>query len=147
MEEFENRLRRLEELLREVVARLEKLERLLSPSEAREELKTVISLLGLGLAPASKVLESSRRALTALRRIRIVGLYDDITRAIVEVLAAHPEGLSVAELTRRIREVRGRASRRIIAERVRKLREKGVVEAVGAGRDRRIRLRCVGGED
>ncbi len=143
MEDLEERLRRIEELLADVTARLEKLERLLAnhQRELQEQLGAAVTLLALGVTPATRALEASRRALQALRKLKAAGVQDEISRTIIQVLAAHPQGLSISELTRKVREIRGKASRRTITAKVKALQEKGVLEIRETRREKTVKLR------
>jgi uncharacterized membrane protein len=49
--------------------------------------------------------------------------------------------MSISELTRKVREVRGTASRRIVTQRVRALEKKGLISIIKAGKSMRVRLR------
>ncbi|OYT51662.1 MAG: hypothetical protein B6U76_10765 [Desulfurococcales archaeon ex4484_217_2] len=80
--------------------------------------------------PATIALEASRRI---VETIKTMGGRDDISLAIIEALGdCNP--LTISELTRKVRTLRGKASRRIIRERVRKLIEANVLATVVEGR-------------
>lgn len=133
---LEDRIERLERLLIEVLDRLSRLERYLNPGD-REALRIASNLVMASMAPASAALESAYRVLSILGKYTGI---DPISRSIIEVLSPCEE-LSASEITRRVREVRGSASRRIISGRLRMLEEKGVV--VRSGRRPRYRYRLV----
>ena len=128
---------RLEELSRkldEVVRRLEKLENALSLLIDLDVLPGLLSLLLSGTRICSSRLRALRRALVAEAVLRQLPTHDDISQCVVEALA---EGgpMNISELTRAVRARRGRASRRVVRQRLERLRELGlVVEVKGFGR-------------
>ncbi len=137
---LDDRLKRLEELVELLLERLERVEMMLRELDLRGEVaSTAIRLTLLLSLPASKALEAARRALTVLSKLREE---DPITRAVIEVLSGCEE-LSLTEITRRVRSIRGTASRRIIRNRILLLCEKGVVMRVGAGKSKYVLSACV----
>lgn len=89
--------------------------------------------------PAYRALEAAR---IVVRLARIIGGIDEITRAIIEALAAKgPQTLRGLE--REVRRIRGKASRRKISERVRWLEEIGVVEVERRPNRSIVRLKSV----
>ncbi len=137
--ELVERLERIERLLREVRESLEHLEGLLR--EAGLEASLALSI-ALGLSrPVLEALEAARRVAPLLEVLDA----DEVTRSILVVLALC-EPLSISEVYRRVRRLRGRASRSTIASRLRVLEERGVVVNLGSGRRPRYTLRtCLGG--
>ncbi len=140
---------RLEELSRkldEVVRRLEKLENALSLLIDLDVLPGLLSLLLSGTRICSSRLRALRRALVAEAVLRQLPTHDDISQCVVEALA---EGgpMNISELTRAVRARRGRASRRVVRQRLERLRELGlVVEVEGFGRKFDLPERLPAGE-
>lgn len=135
----EERLARIEEMLLDVLRRLEELESWLGKDE---NLAVAGELLGAFNLPVYRALEASR---IIVRLARYVGRMDDITRAIIEALAV--EGpLTIRGLEREVRRIRGSASRRIIVSRIRELERMGVVEVERKPGRSLVRLRSVGEE-
>ena len=125
-------LLRIEGLLKEVIKRLDRLEALLTALGFQEvEEVRLAGELSLGLSlPVVKALNA------ALRTVRVASKYklvDEVSKAIVKVLASSEGVLTLSELTRRVRKLRGRASRRTVAKKVRILSEKGVVKVERKG--------------
>ncbi len=129
-EDLERRLRRLENLLNDVVNRLAAIEELLkSVGLKSEEFTTAERLVMTFSLPAVVAIKAAERV---IRSIKELGVVDPISRSIIEVLSSCEE-LSISRITERVRTLRGTASRRIVRERLRKLLRKGVVVNVGTG--------------
>ena len=128
---------KVEELLRkldEVIRRLDEIEKALSVLGELGLLPELLSILAGGSQIYSSQLRLIRRALVAEQVLRRLPRGDEISRHIIEALA---EGgpMNISELTRAVRARRGRASRRIIRERLQRLLGMGlVVEVEGHGR-------------
>jgi len=130
-------LKRVEELLEEILKKLERLEGLL----LLQNDPTTATALELALSfylPVHKAVKTAREVVELLKDL---ASQDPISRAIVEVLAASDTELSISELTRRVRKLRGTASRRVIAERLRRLEGRGVVELKKVGNVVWVRLK------
>jgi len=134
-----DRLERVERLLAEVLRRLERLESILSGVDA-EEARIATRIAVEFSLPAYAAVKAAARIASALHRLSAEpGGYDDLDTAIIEVLAVEgPQTLR--SLERRVRTVRGRASRRIIRERVARLEQLGLVRVERDGRGLRISL-------
>ena len=139
----EEKLDELSRKLDEVLRRLEALENSLSLLEQMGFLPELMRLLFGGARLYSSQLKALRRVLAAEKLLRELGPGDEISRCIIEALAE--EGpMNISELTRAVRARRGKASRRIVRERLEALLEKGlVVEVEGFGR--RFDIRVDGG--
>jgi uncharacterized membrane protein len=87
--------------------------------------------------PALKALEAASMVLKLVPR---AGVEDEVTRTIIEALATTEDEVTISELTRMVRALRGKASRRIVAERVRRLHSKGLVSLKRSGNRVYVRL-------
>jgi len=141
--------RSAEELLKEVVSRLENIERRL------EKLESYLTQHPAGggdeaaraLALALKLLKSGSAAVDlawlATRLVKVQPLLaaarDELSRSILEVVALKGP-LNISELTRELRKYRGRASRRIVAERVSKMAREGMLSVTAKGREKVVDL-------
>lgn len=121
----------VKKLLQKVIEKLDELERRIGTAEV--DLKTLEMYKTLLRAYAS-VLGSAAR-IERLAQVVTV----DIDRSIIRALA-HRGPLNISQLTEEIRKLRGSASRRIIAGRLRKLEERGIVRRV-SGRGKVYELR------
>ncbi len=135
---LEERLERIENLLANILIRLERLESRYGDSRDVELIKLATELTLSFSYPAFKALKEAERLLSMLRRVKVS---EPLSRVIVEVLSVSEGGLSITELTREVRRVRGTASKRIILEKLRELEAKGVVVVEKAGRRKVVRLR------
>ena len=126
-----DRVDRIERMLEDVLRRLEKLETLLKTLSIDPVSSLAIELALTYSEPAHKVVMLAKKVVEIQRRL---GERDPISRAIVEALTVKGSPLTLSELTREVRALRGTASRRIIAERVRKLERMGVVRTKKAGK-------------
>lgn len=136
----EERLRRVEELLTKVLARLEGIEAALAALGVTDETLTSAFRIATTFSmPAAVAIEAARRTIEAVRE---AGGVDPISKAIIESLSGCEE-LSTSEITRRVRAIRGTASRRVVRERIEKLMRKGVVRRVGDARPKYVLSKCV----
>lgn len=134
-----------EELLRQVLSKLEELSARISRIEAylssvgisQDVLRIALQLASATTTSLASALEYAMRAWRVLEGI--AGLCP-ISRSIVIALSDCSE-LSVSDVYRRVRRIRGRASRRTISERLRFLEDVGVVVDVGTGARPRYVLR------
>ncbi len=127
----EERLARIERLLEMVLRKLQVLEEYLAMSGADPEASLAVELAMVFSLPAHKAV---RMASKVMELARMAGISDPISITILEVLAISNKPLTVSEVTRRVRKVRGTASRRIVTERIRKLSDKGLVKVRKAGK-------------
>jgi hypothetical protein len=127
MSSIEDKLDRIEEVLKKVVKRVEEIEEKLSSIGLLEEEYMLASeLVALSSIPVIKALEATKRIMGLFYREEL----DPISRDILKALATC-EKLSISEITRRVKRIRGRASRRIIRERLKRMESKGYVKNVG----------------
>ncbi len=131
-------LQRVEKLLERVLQKLESLEELLSKLVKDPTYSIALELTSTLSLPAYEAIRVAERIVSTLRGGRSV---DPIERAIVEVLVAQGDGISISELTRRVRVLRGTASRRIISARLRSMESRGVVELRKVGNAVKVYLK------
>ena len=125
MDSLEERLARIEELLMQVLRLLQEVNE--SMKSFSDEAALAVSI-ALGLSkPVIEALEAARRVAPIIERLQP----DEITRSILEALA-DCKPLSISEVYRRVKQLRGRASRSTVASRLRNLEEKGVVINLGS---------------
>ncbi len=134
----EDRLERLEKLVETILYKLEQIESMLR-STGDPELMIAAELVSAFSLPAKKSLEAASIVMDIMKKIKLL---DPISRAIVEVMSTC-EPLTISEITRRVRELRGKASRRIIRERVKRLEEKQIVVQTGEKRKLYILRKCL----
>lgn len=134
-------------LLREILLKIEELSKRISALESKIGSSNEIEFLRYALGMAALTSKPLVLSIDALWRAwRIIsgspGL-DHISKAIIQALS-DCEALNISEITRRVREIRGRASRRIIRGRLQYLEEKKIVMRVGGSQRARFVLRaCV----
>lgn len=126
MNELDERLKHLEELLRLILIKLNKIEELLlkTNSSASEEIKLASSIMISFSIPAIRALELASKAIKLAKSVNLV---DEITISILLALLIKGRA-TISELTRTVRKIRGKASRRIITERLKKLEESNIVK-------------------
>lgn len=123
-EEVRERLNKIEQLLEKVLVKISILEeKLRLAGFDTSELRIAYMLISAFSLPPILALESSKRVLEIFRTRD--GL-DDISRAIIESLSTCEE-LSISEITRRVKIIRGKASRRIVADKLKILENMGIV--------------------
>ncbi len=124
MKNKSDKIEELEFLLKLILTKLEKIEQLLSNFnlEDMESIKIANKLVLAFSIPALKAIEASIKIRNLIKKRTL----DDISRTIIEVLAIK-DGISISELTRKIREIRGKASRRIVSERLKLLEKEGIL--------------------
>ncbi|MEM3924029.1 MAG: ArsR family transcriptional regulator [Zestosphaera sp.] len=137
-------LKRVEELLEHVVKKLERLEELLTTLSNDPTYAIAVELTLYFSVPAQKAIKLARELVLLFKGASEV---DPITKAVLEVLASSEDGISISELTRRVRKVRGTASRRIVTERIKLLESKGLVQVKRSGNVARVYLRRNSGSE
>ncbi len=124
----EERVRSLDQKLDEIVRRLDTIETVLSASQQNSELTSVLSDLKTGISLYSEPLKAIKRLYDARRFLKTTAVQkDEISRLIIEALAVRGE-LNVSQIEREVRASRGKASRRIVRERLKKLEQDQIVQ-------------------
>ncbi len=129
-------------LLLRLIERVDRLEKMLSERQMTDEVEAValtLKLLKLGAGMVN--ISSSAIKLAKVNQLLKKGrIKDEITRVILEVIAVKG-AQSISDLEKELRRLRGKASRRIIAQRVAKLEELGFVEVHKKGRKKMVKLK------
>ena len=128
--EGEKRVDKIEKLLENVLKRLEAIEKLLLSSSQYSSSSLSVAAARLATAFSLSIVE----AVEAANRLLTVGKYvvgDPIALAIVESLSDCSQ-LTISDIARRLRIIRGRASRTTIREKIRILEKKKIVENIGS---------------
>ena len=135
----EDRVRNLDQKLDQIMNRLDTIEAALAASQQSAELSSVLSDLRTGISLYSEPLKAIKRLYDARRFLKATAVEkDEISRIIVQSIAMRGE-LNVSQLEREVRGARGKASRRIVRERLKKMETDGIVQRVpGPGNKYRL---------
>ena len=126
----EKRVREVDEKLDAIIRRLDTIEAAVAVSQQTAQLSGVLSDLRTGITLYSEPLKAIKRLYDARRFLEMRAIEkDEISRLMVQSLAMRGE-LNISQIERAVRAQRGKASRRIIRERLRMLQEQGVVTQV-----------------
>ena len=117
----------LSKKLDEIISRLDLLEKMILENPENRGAAAAVGLARLSIGVYGEPLKLAERLKNAesyLRRKQIA--QDEISRCIIQALAVK-DALNISAITRQVTSMRGKASRRIIRERVKKLQEQGVL--------------------
>jgi hypothetical protein len=117
----------LSKKLDQIIRRLDFLEKLIAEKPEYEGVAVALGLTRLGIGIYGEPLKIASRLKNAEAYLRQKTIsQDDILRAIIQALAVKGP-LNISAITRQVAAIRGKASRRIIRERVKKLQQLGVL--------------------
>jgi hypothetical protein len=117
----------LSKKLDQIIRRLDVLEELILGKPEYEGLATTLRLTKMGIGMYGEPLKIASRLKNAEAYLREKPIaQDDISRCVVQALAVKGS-LNISAITRQVAQMRGRASRRIVRDRVKKLVEQGVL--------------------
>jgi len=124
-------------MLEKLNTKLERIESLILTLYPDPIMEVALELTLNYTQPVYRVVKVARKILAMERKL---GSEDPIARAIIEVLAMNDKWLSISEVTREIRRLRGSASRRIISGRIKELAKANVLQIKQVGKRKLVKL-------
>jgi hypothetical protein len=123
----ENAIEELSRKLDQILNRLSLLEELMTEKPEYEALTSALRLTRVGVGMYGEPLKLVARFKEAQRFLQQKDIaQDDISRCIIQALAVK-SALNISAITRQVVAMRGKASRRIVRQRIQKLHQQGII--------------------
>jgi ribosomal protein S19E (S16A) len=117
----------LSKKLDEIINRLDLLEKMILENPENRGAAAAVGIARLSIGVYGEPLKLAERLKNAEHYLRLKAIaQDEITRCIIQALAMKG-ALNISAITRQVTAMRGKASRRIVRERVKKLQAQGVL--------------------
>jgi hypothetical protein len=117
----------LSKKLDEIISRLDLLEKMILETPENRGAAAAVELARLSIGVYGEPLKLAERLKNAERYLRRKPIaQDEISRCIIQALAMKG-ALNISAITRQVTAMRGKASRRIVRERVKKLQAQGIL--------------------
>ena len=128
--ESENSIEELSKKLDEILNRLSLLEDLITEKPEYEGLTAALRLTRVGVGMYGEPIKIAARLKEAQVFLQQKSIaQDDISRCVIQALAVKG-ALNISAITRQVSAMRGKASRRIVRQRVQKLHQQGILVKV-----------------
>jgi hypothetical protein len=126
----ENSIEELSKKLDQILNRLSLLEELITEKPEYEGLTAALRLTRVGVGMYGEPLKIAARLKDAQAFLQQRAIaQDEISRCVIQALAVKG-ALNISAITRQVSAMRGKASRRIVRQRVQKLHEQGILVKV-----------------